>query len=168
MSKQIMAGRYTAQSDEPFVVFLIGMRVNKFLAFRKWWPVAQAMPVMLQTLYKNPEKGFLGGQTFINWRGVTMVQYWRSFEDLENFAKNPSDPHIEPWRKFNKQVGSSGTVGVWHETYQVQPGKFEAVYANMPIWGLAAATKHVAIGKQSQTARRRMEQEQAQAELSEV
>ena len=91
-----------------------------------------------------------------------MIQYWRSFEDLENFAKNPSDPHLEPWRRFNKAVGGDGTVGVWHETYRVEPGQHEAIYANMPEWGLAAATKHVPIGKQSQTARRRMQKQTAE------
>ena len=36
---QIFPGRYTAQSGEPFVVFLIGMRVNEFLKVRSWVPV---------------------------------------------------------------------------------------------------------------------------------
>ena len=158
---KVVPGRYTAETDEPFVVFLIGMRVNRLFAFRKWLPVAMAMGPMLKTLYQHPEKGFLGAETMINWRGVTMVQYWRSFEDLENFAKNSSDPHLEPWRRFNKAVGGDGTVGIWHETYRVEPGQHEAIYANMPEWGLAAATKHVPIGKQSQTARRRMQKETA-------
>jgi hypothetical protein len=30
---QIFSGRYTARTDEPFVVFLIGMRVNHFHRF---------------------------------------------------------------------------------------------------------------------------------------
>ncbi len=40
---KVMPGRYTAQTDEPFVVFLIGMRINRFFAFRKWIPTALAM-----------------------------------------------------------------------------------------------------------------------------
>lgn len=158
-----MPGRYTAASDEPVVVFLIGMRVNKLLAIRKWWSVAKAMPPMMKTLYEHPEKGFLGGRSCLNWRGVTMIQYWRSFEDLENFAKNTDDPHLEAWKKFNKAVGSDGTVGVWHETYQVLAGQYESVYANMPVFGLATATGHLPIGKQSQTARRRMGREEQEA-----
>ena len=47
---KVMPGRYTAQIEEPFVVFLIGMRINKFFAFRKWIPVARAMGPMLRTL----------------------------------------------------------------------------------------------------------------------
>ncbi len=157
---QVMPGRFTAQIDEPFVVFIIGMRVNKLLAFRKWIPTAQAMGPMLQTLYKHPEKGFLGGMTTINWRGVTQIQYWRSFEDLEKFARNSDDPHLEPWRRFNKNIGTDGSVGIWHETYLIEPAHYEAVYGNMPLWGLAASTKQVpAIGRR-ETARRRLMREE--------
>ena len=42
-------GRFTAQADEPFVVFLIGMRFNRLLAFSKWIPTALAMEPMLRT-----------------------------------------------------------------------------------------------------------------------
>ena len=47
---KVIPGRFTAQTDEPFAVFLIGMRINKFFAFRKWIPVARAMGPMLRTL----------------------------------------------------------------------------------------------------------------------
>ena len=153
---KVMAGRFTAQTDEPFVVFIIGMRVNKFFAFRKWIATAMAMGPMIRTLYEHPEKGFLGAQTLISWRGITTIQYWRSFDDLEKFARDKDDPHLESWRRFNKTIGSDGSVGIFHETFLVDAGKYEALYGNMPITGLAAATKHVpAIGKR-ETARRRL------------
>ncbi len=154
---QIFAGRYTAHTDTPFVVFLIGMRINKLTAVRQWLPVARAMPPMLATLQRHPEKGFLGGEMFLSWRGIALVQYWRSFEDLEHFATNPSDPHLPAWKAFNRAVGNNGNVGIWHETYQVQAGQYETVYGNMPAFGLARATRHVAAQGQFATARRRME-----------
>jgi hypothetical protein len=40
--------RYTAEIDEPFIVFLIGMRVNRIFAVRKWVRTARAMNEMLQ------------------------------------------------------------------------------------------------------------------------
>jgi len=139
-----------------FVVFIIGMRVNKFLALLKWIATAMAMGPMLRTLYQHPEKGFLGAQTLISWRGVTTIQYWRSFDDLEKFARDKDDPHLEAWRKFNKTIGSDGSVGIFHETFLVDAGKYEALYGNMPVLGLAAATSHVpAVGKR-ETARRRL------------
>ncbi|HEY6539504.1 MAG TPA: DUF4188 domain-containing protein [Ktedonobacteraceae bacterium] len=153
---KVLPGRFTAQTGEPFVVFIIGMRVNKFFAFRKWIATAMAMGPMIRTLYQHPEKGFLGAQTLIAWRGITTIQYWRSFEDLEKFARDKDDPHLESWRKFNKTIGSDGSVGIFHETFLVDAGKYEALYGNMPVFGLAAATKHVpAVGKR-ETARRRL------------
>jgi hypothetical protein len=40
---KIFRGRFTAQIDGPFVVFIIGMRVNKLMMIGKWLPVARAM-----------------------------------------------------------------------------------------------------------------------------
>ena len=120
--------------------------------------VALAMSPMLKTLYRNPEKGFLGGENFFRFFPFTslLLSYWRSFEDLENFARNPSEPHLAAWKAFNKAVGSNGSVGIWHETYLVDAGKYEAVYGNMPKFGLGAATEHVPAMGRKETARRRL------------
>lgn len=153
----VIAGRYTAQTDEPFVVFLIGMRINRLFAFRKWIPTALAMGPMLRTLYQHPEKGFLGGRTLLSWRGITQVQYWRSFDHLEQFARNHDDPHWGSWQRFSRAVGyQDGSVGIWHESYLVEPGHYEVVYGNMPVFGLAAATTHVPARGRLETARRRL------------
>ena len=153
---KVIPGRFTAEIEGPFVVFIIGMRVNKFFAFRKWIATAMAMGPMIRTLYKHPEKGFLGAQTFFYGRGVVTVQYWRSFEDLERFARDKDDPHLEAWRTFNKTIGSNGSVGIFHETFLVEAGKYEALYGNMPVFGLAAAAKHVPATGRRETARRRL------------
>jgi hypothetical protein len=153
---QVVNGRYTARMDEPFVVFIIGMRINRPLTVRKWVPTAWAMGPMLRELYQNPDKGFLGAETFVYWPGVTLVQYWRSFEDLEKFACDPDDPHMPAWQRFNRTVGKDGSVGIFHETFIVERGNYEAIYGNMPVFGLAKATEHVrAIGGRK-TARRLM------------
>jgi hypothetical protein len=152
----IDSGRYTATTDQPFVVFLIGMRINKLWAIHKWWPVVKAMVPMLTSLIQNPEKGFLGGRTLIGWRGTTMVQYWRSFEDLERFARNPGDPHQAAWKMFYQRVGTDGDVGIWHETYQVNPGQFESVYVNMPRQGPGQAMQLVPATGRRQAARDRL------------
>lgn len=155
----VVPGRYTAQIDSSFVVFLIGMRVNTFWTVSKWLPVAQAMPPMLKTLHQHPEKGFLGGESFFRLFPLTtlMLSYWRSFEDLERFARSPADPHLAAWQSFRSAIGDDGSVGIWHETYLVEPGQYEAIYGNMPAFGLAAATKHVPIRGRRDTARGRIE-----------
>ncbi|HUH96088.1 MAG TPA: DUF4188 domain-containing protein [Anaerolineales bacterium] len=155
MSK-IFKGRYTAKTDRSFVVFLIGMRLNRWWRFDKWVPVASAMTPMLTALLAHPEKGFLHGEFFWNFRGPVLIQYWRSFEDLERFAREPSEPHLGPWKRFNRAVGSSGIVGIWHETYLVDPDQFECVYGNMPSFGLGAAVEHVEAGGVRETARLRL------------
>jgi Domain of unknown function (DUF4188) len=140
---RIMAGRFTAQTDEGFVVFMIGMRINRLFAVSKWLPTVAAMGPMLKTLQQHPEQGFLGAERFLYPGGLGLVQYWKSRTDLTKFARNPSDPHLKAWQQFNRSIGSDGSVGIWHETYEIAPGKHESIYVNMPIFGLAAATNHV-------------------------
>lgn len=152
----VVPGRFTARIEEPFVVFMIGMRVNHPLAFRKWVPTARAMGPMLRELYRNPQKGFLGAEYFFYWPGVAIVQYWRSFEELEKFARDPSAPHLPAWQRFNRVVKSDSSVGIWHESYLVEPGNHETIYNNMPVFGLAKATEHVRAVGGRETARRRL------------
>jgi hypothetical protein len=52
-------GRFSARLDGDFVVFMIGMRVNRPQQVRKWLPVFVAMPRMLRELAKDPDSGFL-------------------------------------------------------------------------------------------------------------
>lgn len=152
----ILPGRYTAQIEESFVVFLIGMRINRWLRIDKWLPVARSMGPMLQELHTHPEKGFLHGEFYWNLRGPVLIQYWRSFEDLERFARDPAEPHRAAWKAFNQAIGNHGLVGIWHETYQIEPGQYECIYGNMPVFGLARATQHVPIAGRRETARQRL------------
>jgi hypothetical protein len=133
---QVIPGRMTAEIDGDFVVFLIGFRVNKPWKVHKWLPVFLAMPRMLKELAANPASGFLGHiLTF----GV-IVQYWRSFEQLEGYARDRDQQHWPAWVDFNRRVGySRGDVGIWHETYQVRAGEYETIYSGMPPFGLGKA-----------------------------
>ncbi len=141
---QVFPGRYTAQSDEPFVVFLIGMRVNKIWVVRRWVRTAAAMPRMIAELKRDPSLGLLHAEFVLYWRGVAVVQYWRSFEQLHAYAHAKNAAHLPAWAEFNRRIGGGGSVGVWHETYLVSAGQYEAIYANMPRFGLASAARHVA------------------------
>ena len=153
---KVFPGRYTATMDGEFVVFIIGMRFNKLWKVHQWLPVFNAMPKMIATLSKHPEKGMLGARMAVGGRTVTIIQYWRSFEQLERFARNTDDPHLEPWRRYNQRVAKSGDVGVYHETYKVSPGTYECIYANMPAMGLAAVGDHQPVGKRTEAARERV------------
>jgi len=129
----VIPRRVTAQIDGNFVVFLIGMRINKPWKVHKWLPVVMAMPRMIRELEADPNSGFLGHTMGFK----VIVQYWRSFDHLEAYARSQDQGHWPAWLDFNKQVGGSrGDVGIWHETYKVRAGEYEAVYSGMPPFGL--------------------------------
>jgi hypothetical protein len=111
---------------------------------------------MLKSLKTHPELGLLNAQSYTGWRTATLILYWRSFDELERFARDPTHDHFDAWKKFNQAVGADGSVGVWHETYLVQPDQYECVYGNMPRIGLARAGSHVPAVGDKETARRRM------------
>jgi hypothetical protein len=139
---RVIDKRVTASIEGDFVVFLIGIRVNKLWKVWKWLPVAVAMPKMLRELEGSPESGFLGASRYLGSpRRPMLVQYWRSFEHLEGFARSKDAAHWPAWVAFNKRVGSSGDVGIWHETYLVPAGAYDSVYNNMPPVGLGAVTE---------------------------
>ena len=130
--------RVTSSLEGEFVVFLIGLRINKPLQVHKWWPVTRAMPRMLEELRLQPELGFLHAEMWFS-RTTIMVQYWRSMEHLLAYAKNKTAAHLPAWQAFNTAVGTNGSVGIWHETYAASPGTYENVYVNMPPFGLGKA-----------------------------
>ena len=151
---KIIAERMTAELDGEVIVFLIGMRINRGWKLHKWLPIARAMPRMLRELEATPNTGFLGFHTWLGNPTITL-QYWRSFDDLERYAKDATCLHRPAWASFNRAVASNGDVGIWHETYRVRPGDFECIYNNMPPFGLAKATKCVpALGRRESAAGR--------------
>ena len=127
--------RLAATLEGDFVVFLIGMRINAPWKLHRWLPLTRAMPRMLAELEAHPELGMLGGEMWFG-RTTLLVQYWRSSEQLLAYATNRDAEHLPAWKAFNQSIAASGDVGVWHETYEVSPGRYENVYVNMPPFGL--------------------------------
>jgi hypothetical protein len=154
----IIPRRMAAEIDGDFVVFLIGMRINKPWKIHKWWPVFRAMRPMIKELSARPESGFLGCTMGL---GV-IVQYWRSFEHLEAYARDHGGLHWPAWVAFNKRSGHArGDVGIWHETYHVAAGQYEAIYSGMPPFGLGQFGRLVPASGHRETARGRMAAERA-------
>lgn len=156
---KIINQRLTVKIDGDFVVFLIGMRINSFWKFHKWIPVAFAMPKMIKELSLQPASGFLGFQ-ILGGIPPVIVQYWRSFEQLEAYAKDRDSLHYPAWKSFNLKVKNSGAVGIWHETYKVNAGNYECIYNNMPKYGLAKIGQTIpATGKKEYAADRIVKQQ---------
>lgn len=153
---KVAARRVAAKIEGDFVVFLIGMRINRPWKLHKWLPVFTAMPKMIRELEERPDSGFLGHISGLR----VIVQYWRSFEHLERYARDPNQRHWPAWIDFNKRVGKSrGDVGIWHETYKVREGEYECVYSGMPPFGLAKAGSMLDAVGPLESARGRLEAE---------
>ncbi|HEU4323985.1 MAG TPA: DUF4188 domain-containing protein [Roseiflexaceae bacterium] len=153
---QIFNGRMTAEIEGDFVVFLIGMRINKPWKVGQWLSVARTMPKMLRELEQHKELGLLGYQFLPGFPVLFSVQYWRSFEQLTAYARSASSEHLPAWRAFNRLVGSSGDVGIWHETYHIQDGQYETIYGNMPAFGMGRVGRLLPVGGRRESARERM------------
>ena len=134
----VFTGRYTADVEDDFVVFLIGMRFNKPWDVRGWWHTFTAMRPMVEELEQHADLGLLHAR-FCWIGGPAVVQYWRSFAHLARYARDGERLHLPAWKKWNGASRASGAVGIWHETYQVHAGEHESVYVDLPAFGLAAA-----------------------------
>jgi hypothetical protein len=152
-----LPSRLMADVNEPLVLFLIGMRINRLWRVWEWLPSFLAMGPMIVELYKNPELGFLSARTEMAGRTITVIQYWKSFEALEAYAANSERKHRPAWTAFYKRATSgTGAVGIYHETYVIRPGEVESLYVDMPNgFGLGGAVGMKPVTPKTETARER-------------
>ncbi|EFL38896.1 DUF4188 domain-containing protein [Streptomyces griseoflavus] len=161
MSRRFSAAeRTTAAAEGDVVVLLIGMRINRFWAVHHWLPVLLAMVRMLRELGRQPERGLLGHVLLTaSPRTYYVVQYWESKEKLYAYAHAPDASHHAAWAFINRKERAGkvrGHVGLWHETYLVPEGSYEAIYADMPAFGLAAAHGQVPLERRGRRAKDRL------------
>lgn len=137
----VMPGQRVAEPDaEEVVLFLIGMRVNRWRRLRSWLPVFVAMPRMLRELQGDPGSGLLHARTYWSGRVFLVAQYWHDAETLGRYARDSQRLHAPAWARWNRsRVPGSGDVGIFHETYIVPREGIETRYANVPPVGLGAA-----------------------------
>lgn len=158
---EILEGRWTAEVDGDFVVFLIGAQVRNPFRARRALPLLGQMRGMLADLERDRvagiDRGFLGYQSHgVGPIGV-IVQYWRSFDDLERFARAPGERHAEVWRAWYRAAQHrSRAAGIWHESFAVRAGQYEAVYQGTPVMGLLKAGRPQRITHRTLTARDRL------------
>jgi len=154
MSARIFPGKFTAESHEEIVVFVIGMRINRWRAVHKWLPVMMAMPPMIKELAMHKELGCLSSENFFKLPLTFMIQYWHSEEELHAYSKGQK--HMTAWKTFNQKAKNNDAVGIYHETYLISPGQSESIYVNMPAFGLAKALGKKAITPATASARQRL------------
>lgn len=136
----VIPGRMTARFDKPVVLFLIGMRFNKLRNVPKFLWFLKTMPSMLAELEKTPEAGLLWYRQWISYPNLMVQQYWESFDKLLGYSGDKAALHHPAWARYMRELAKDESLGIWHETYLVEPGRHECIYSNMPAFGLGAAT----------------------------
>lgn len=150
---------HTHDHHGDLAVFLIGLRLNRPWRPDLWMPTFAAMGPMISELYtakaaaergEGEHPGFLSHRTLVGLGGPTVVQYWRSVEEIYAYAHDPGRRHRPAWLEFYRRGQRGvGAVGIWHETYAVPAGAAESLYVDMPPTGLAAAFgSHESSGRQ--------------------
>jgi hypothetical protein len=79
--------------------------------------------------------GLLNSESYaiaINHFGV--LQYWRSFDDLEAWARRP--PHADWWRTAAERIRLKRDIGIYHETFLVRAADIESISMNCRPAGL--------------------------------
>ncbi|WP_181701907.1 monooxygenase family protein [Chthonobacter albigriseus] len=150
-----VSDRVRAHVQGDFVVFIIGLRINRPWRVTSYLRPMLAMRSMLDELQQiGPDSGLLHVERV---GFLTFIQYWRSFDHLESYARDSTRKHRPAWTAFNLQMKRrSGDVGLFHETYLVQGGKYEAVYRGMPPTGLAVAGEQALVNDAADSARQRI------------
>jgi Monooxygenase af470-like len=77
----------------------------------------------------------MGGHVWFG-RTILLLQYWQSFGALTRYAQHTDLAHLPAWARFRRNIGDSGDVGIWHETYLISEGQYENIYHNMHPFGL--------------------------------
>ena len=123
LMSEIIKQKITAQIEGEPVVFLTGMRINKWWKLHLWLPVLAAAIGMQRSLDRKREHGLLGQDAWLG-RNLIIVQYWRSYDALERWARDKRERHLPAWLAFVRRIGLSGDVGIWHETYRITPDNY--------------------------------------------
>lgn len=136
-----------AEVPGEIVVFALGMRINRWWKVWRWRPVLMEMPPMLREQASDPTIGPLSVRPVFGFRNIGVLQHWQTAEHLHTDAHQAGGAHLGAKRRFNKKIGTSDDVGIWHETYVVPAGHSNSVFVNMPRYGLGVAgTLHPAKG----------------------
>ncbi len=161
-----MVERVTHAYDGPLALFLIGVRIHKPWKLAIVRRAGAAMPRMIGELEANraaaergeaDHLGYLGSRTTLTLTGPTVIQWWRSVDDIYAYANAASLAHRPAWLDFYRAAKADpSAVTIWHETYAVEPGGVESIYGGPGPFGLADLAGTVPVGRRGETARARM------------
>lgn len=119
---------------------------------------------MLRELQSDPDSGLLsfeqhGGRTTL------MVQYWRSTEDLLQYAKDRERQHGPAWREWIQRWAEARWASGTRPTSS-EPGGYECVHHHMPPFGLGRVGPLVPAEGELKTASKRLGAKEKRAPLA--
>jgi hypothetical protein len=93
--------------------------------------------------------GLLCSERFaIDWGHFGVLQYWRSFDELEAWSRRP--PHSDWWRGAVERMRTRRDFGIYHETFLVPRDRIESIYLDCAATGLATfGTPGAPVGPQT-------------------
>ena len=162
-ARGVRTGRWMAGREEPFAVFVFGMRLNRLRGLPRFLWGLRVLRTVVRDLDAHPERGYLAGQVYWAGRALIAVQYWESFDALDAWARDHRLPHRKPWQRYLREALDDEAMGLWHETYLASPDSWEGVYLNMPPWGLAAGVEAVEMRATKGSARERLREQRKRA-----
>ena len=158
--------RVTHAYDGPLAVFLIGLRVHQPWKYRIVQQAGAAMPRMIAELEANKAAaergeveslGYLGSRSTVHFMATTMIQWWRSVDDVYAYANAADHAHRPAWTEFYRVAKADpSAVTIWHETYQLAPNGAESVYSGPKPFGLASLAGVLPVKRRGDAARQRM------------
>jgi Domain of unknown function (DUF4188) len=75
--------------------------------------------------------------------------YWRSIDDIHQFALSPI--HRDAWDWWNKTLAKHSHLGIMHEIFEIpKRNGWEGIYINYHPTGLAATTRLVSGGEKAE------------------
>lgn len=140
-------GLYTAPLCQPVTVFLVGVQCRSWLSAWKLPFIGRRMGKMQQELQSDPDSGLIWGANFFQFSPLTTLyfSYWRSAEHIHRFVESNHYSHKKASPEYFRRWGNDPHLGVWHETYDIAPGKEENLYFNMAPLGASAFNEIVLI-----------------------
>lgn len=130
----------TAPIVDPLCVFMVGVQIKSARSFWKIPYIAGKMRQMQKELREDPESGFIWGTNFTKFAPFTtlFLSYWTSADYIDQFIKRDKFSHKRESVAYWKRFGKDTDVGVWHETYEIDPQRTENLYFGMEPFGVSA------------------------------
>ena len=82
---------------------------------------------------KRSGAGLLHSEQFLfSFRHFGVLQYWRSFDELEAWSRGTS-PHAGWWKQAVERGRTKGDFALYHETFLVPRENIETIYVDCPF-----------------------------------